>query len=222
MKKLFLSVVAAAMVFTFTSCGDDLVAPEIVFPTSTETPEFELGDEKAALEGVTAKDNKDGDVTASLKVDGVKFVGKAGLTYTAIDAANNEVSVLRDAIISAKRLEGNYSVESIDNLAADDDPNKSYTFPTVVALQKLDHTKLFVQNFAELEINVDLVGDGTGILTAEHSMDYSGTPAKLTVTASYGPTSNPEVWTLLIVNYKITKSGTGEVVGDYTDTYTLK
>lgn len=219
MKKLFLSVVAAAMVFTFTSCGEDLVAPEITFPTSTETPEFELGDEKAALEGVTAKDDKDGDVTASLKVDGVNFVGKAGLTYSAIDLANNEVSVLRDAIISAKRLEGNYSVSSVDNFDPSADP---YTFVSNVTLSKVDHTMLIINNFGELGYNVDLKGNGTDVLTAEHTIDYSGVPAKLTVTASYGPTSNPEVWTLLIVNYKITKSGTGEVVGDYTDTYELK
>ena len=218
MKKLFLSVVAAAMVFTFTSCGDDLVAPEIVFPTSTETPEFELGDEKAALEGVTAKDNKDGDVTASLKVDGVKFVGKAGLTYTAIDAANNEASVLRDAIISAKRLEGTYSVSSIDNFFPDDDAHK---FTATVSLSKLDHTVLIFPNFGDLNKEISLVGDGKGSFTGESTMDYSGTPAKLTVTATYGPTSNPEVWTLLIVNHKQTLPD-GEVVLDYTDTYTLK
>ena len=68
----------------------DLKAPEITFPDTelVYTPGDGLN---VLLAGVTAEDNEDGDVTASLTVESVLVLSDSELlvTYTAEDAAKN-------------------------------------------------------------------------------------------------------------------------------------
>ena len=113
MRKLFVPFVAlAATALVFTSCKEDTTKPEIKLPTDALI--IDLGDEAAALKGVTAEDNKDGDVTKSIKVTGLDFVGAVELKYSAFDAANNEGTANRKVTIKAGGLKGNYRVTDVD------------------------------------------------------------------------------------------------------------
>lgn len=74
---------------------DDVTAPEIALPASNEVVEGSTFD---ALEGVTATDDRDGDVTASLQVEGevdTSALGEYTLVYTATDAAGNVAEATR-------------------------------------------------------------------------------------------------------------------------------
>ncbi len=75
----------------------DTKAPVIAF--SSEVLELSARDPKEVLlQGVTATDDKDGDVTASLVVAQLQLVGKEGVvrvTYAAFDAAGNVTKAAR-------------------------------------------------------------------------------------------------------------------------------
>ena len=77
---------------------DDGKAPEITF--SGGMPEISVQDpEEALLQGVSARDNKDGDVTGSLVVESVKLTDKDGtisVTYAAFDQAGNVSKASRE------------------------------------------------------------------------------------------------------------------------------
>ncbi len=80
---------------------DDVTAPEIAFPESSEVVK---GTEFDALAGVTAADDRDGDVTASLTVAGsvdTSTLGEYTLTYTATDAAGNVAEAERVVTVVA-------------------------------------------------------------------------------------------------------------------------
>ena len=69
----------------------DTEAPKIT--VDTKQLEVSVQDDKSALlQGVTARDNRDGDVTASLLVENIRLLDKAGtvtVTYAAFDKAGN-------------------------------------------------------------------------------------------------------------------------------------
>ncbi|MDP3952565.1 MAG: DUF5011 domain-containing protein [Microbacterium sp.] len=78
---------------------DDVTAPEISVPA---TGEVEQGTEFDPLEGVTATDDRDGDLTSSIEVAGtvdVDTLGDYELVYTVSDAAGNEASVTRTVTV---------------------------------------------------------------------------------------------------------------------------
>ncbi|MBQ7801730.1 MAG: hypothetical protein IJ375_05345 [Oscillospiraceae bacterium] len=79
--------------------GTDTKAPEITI--SPETPQVSVRDSRELLlQGVTAEDRTDGDVTASLVVESVKLTdsdGTVNVTYAAFDAAGNVAKAERQA-----------------------------------------------------------------------------------------------------------------------------
>ncbi|WP_243228577.1 immunoglobulin-like domain-containing protein [Microbacterium sp. CIAB417] len=78
---------------------DDVTAPEITLPDSNEV---EQGTAFDPLDGVTATDDRDGDLTASIEVTGsvdVDALGAYELVYTVSDAAGNETSITRTVTV---------------------------------------------------------------------------------------------------------------------------
>jgi hypothetical protein len=120
MKKLFVLTIAAVSLSLFTvGCGDknkeednDIIPPIISF-SSDDTLILDLGDKTAALSGVTAKDDVDGNITRSIKLlteTELETIGPAILKYSVSDAANNQVTAERPAIIRSGKLAGKYEV----------------------------------------------------------------------------------------------------------------
>ena len=187
MKKLFVPIVAMATVLVFTSCNpEDKVAPEITLPADALV--IDLGDETAALKGVTAKDDKDGDVTNSLKVAGLDFVGKGNLKYSAKDKSDNVGEAKRDVTIKADKLFGTYFVEMVDQ---SDGSKVTYT---VKAEASTANTKVVITNFAGQSLSIAFEGDGkTTTLTTDKVYDleyvdpvtHVKTAGHLTGTATY-------------------------------------
>ena len=80
----------------FLYAGEDRTAPVIVF--GEEEPVYREGmDETELLEGVTARDERDGDVTDSLLIEKISGTGEGSVivTYVARDEANNVEKVSR-------------------------------------------------------------------------------------------------------------------------------
>ncbi len=80
-----------------TQLASDHVAPEIFMEESLE---LSVNDPQSVLlQGVTARDDRDGDVTDSLLVEKVKLVDKSGkmrVTYAAFDSAGNVAKAARE------------------------------------------------------------------------------------------------------------------------------
>ena len=77
----------------------DTKAPEINM--DTQIPEVSVKEPKSALlQGITARDNKDGDVTASLVVENITLLssdGRLSVDYAAFDSAGNVAKATREA-----------------------------------------------------------------------------------------------------------------------------
>lgn len=218
MKKSILSVLAIALAFAFTGCKDDLVAPEITLPEDAATPVFQLGDTQSALEGVTANDAKDGDVTANLSVLGLDYVGNTTLVYSAFDAANNVATAERPAVVGAARLCGTYSVSSMDMDFPEDDP---IVYTATVKLSSVSATRILIDNFASLNAEGEAYGDGTNTLVIDCAVETKAGTGQAKGTITYGPTSTEGVYTLLVADYTIEVPNTSEKF-HLVDTFTLK
>ncbi|WP_313817560.1 LamG-like jellyroll fold domain-containing protein [Citricoccus sp.] len=86
-------------VFTAAAAGTDTVAPELTVP---EAATLTVGDEFDPLAGVSATDNTDGDVTASVQVIGSVDTSMAGaytLTYVVEDANGNQAIASRAVVV---------------------------------------------------------------------------------------------------------------------------
>lgn len=102
MKKSFLAILTLAAIgvtalFCFIYVTEDRQGPIISVPDEPIT--FKIGDsEEKLLEGVTAKDKRDGDVTDSLCIEKIQIGDdgtKATITYVAKDSKNNITKVKR-------------------------------------------------------------------------------------------------------------------------------
>ncbi len=84
---------------TMEKMRSDTKAPEIIL--DAQLPEVSVADPKnALLQGITAKDNKDGDVTASLVVESIRLLdsdGRLSVGYAAFDSAGNVAKATREA-----------------------------------------------------------------------------------------------------------------------------
>lgn len=221
MKKMFLSVAVVAMMVAFTSCKNDNQAPVITLPEDVDVPVFDLGDAAAALVGVTANDNVDGDVTENITVSGLEYVGAGEVVYSVLDQANNEGVATRAAKISSGKLGGAYKVSSVDLDDPDADP---YTYNVTAAKSDMDPAKLIVTNFFGSGWNLTLVGNGKDyVLECDQPLrvTYGDGQVSINVTATYGPTSDGG-YTLLVMTYTIIDAVTNEVIGSYEDTLELR
>lgn len=104
MQFLLLVLIAACLaVFygyrTLDSLRTDKKAPEITM--DTQIPELSVKDPKTALlQGITATDHTDGDVTSSLVVESINLLDSSGrlmVSYAAFDSAGNVAKAQREA-----------------------------------------------------------------------------------------------------------------------------
>ena len=104
---------------------DDTTAPVITLPESSA---MEKGTAFDPMEGVSASDDIDGDVTAAIQVSGSVDTSKAGeytLTYTVTDAAGNKATAVRIVTVTDKTAL-NALVEDLLALDEDDFTEESW------------------------------------------------------------------------------------------------
>ena len=97
-----LSVLAFALAIYYTQFYKDVVPPEIRMDADVITVSAADGDE-ALLRGVTATDNRDGDITGTVLVDGVSQLtgpNAARVRYIVFDAAENAATASRTVVYS--------------------------------------------------------------------------------------------------------------------------
>ena len=97
-----LSVLAFALAIYYTQFYKDVVPPEIRMDADVITVSADDGDE-ALLRGVTATDNRDGDITGAVLVDGVSQLtgpNAARVRYIVFDAAENAATASRTVVYS--------------------------------------------------------------------------------------------------------------------------
>ena len=97
-----LSVLAFALAIYYTQFYKDVVPPEIRMDADVITVSAADGDE-ALLRGVTATDNRDGDITGAVLVDGVSQLtgpNAARVRYIVFDAAENAATASRTVVYS--------------------------------------------------------------------------------------------------------------------------
>lgn len=91
-------ILAALCIFLY--LGQDRTEPIITLPETKISYTSSITEEKL-LEGITAYDREDGDVTSSLLIEKISETadGKVIVTYAAVDSANNvgEASRILDA-----------------------------------------------------------------------------------------------------------------------------
>jgi len=171
MKKLFVPIVALATMCLFTNCQKDETAPEITIPGDALT--IDLGDATAALKGVTAKDDKDGDVTSSLKVTaGLDYVGVGTLTYSVEDKAGNVATKTRPVTIKPDKLFGQYVLTQTDTsgsssypVIVDKDPDVSTVNVLVTNIYNNTTKWIFAGDGKTMElkpIKTYMLDEGTG------------------------------------------------------------
>ncbi len=217
MKKLFLSTIALAMVFAFTSCKDDVTPPEITLPTDASVPVFQLGDKTAALNGVTAKDKKDGDVTSNLGVEGLEYVDSAAtLIYSVSDEAANMAVANRTATISAEKLFGNYGVSEI---VVGGSGNPDTYNVTVGASQVKGKAALIIDNFYESwqATFVGKAGEATLEMIPFTVTSDGGATATVSGQCTY---SNNGTYTLVKATWKLAEANKPDI--EMEATYTVR
>ena len=92
MKRFITILLTVSLVFILVACGKD-EAPEI---KGADDVSITVGGAFVALDGITATDKEDGDITSSITVSGsydVDAIGTYDITYTVKDSADNETIV---------------------------------------------------------------------------------------------------------------------------------
>ena len=119
----------------YTDSSADELAPILTVPTETV---IHKGDAFDPMEGVSAQDLHDGDLTASIQVSGTVNTEKAGaytLTYTVSDLAGHIVSVKRtvsvkdvQTLLTSGETDWKYREDNVDPAAGSED-RTSWTAP---------------------------------------------------------------------------------------------
>ena len=211
MKKLFVPIVAVATMLAFTSCGDDQTAPEITLPT--EGIVINLGDEEAALKGVTAKDDKDGDVTNALRVEGLDWVGAGELVYLVKDKANNEASLKRtNATVRSEKLKGTYVVdERGPSFLTGQDTTMTYN--VAVDEDRDSHTQIVISNFFDA-YTAKFAGNGKSTTLAMIPLEIdlnADNVTDMTITGSAAYTKSGANYKLSTCDFVTTYATSGKV-----------
>jgi len=215
MKKLLVSVVALAMAFAVTSCGkDDVTAPEITLPSDELV--IDLGDDEAAFKNVTAKDDKDGDVTNSLTVEGLDYVGKGTLTYYAKDNAGNVGKEEKNVTIKADKLFGGYAV--VEKCEED---GVTQTYDVQVAKSGVSQTELLMNNFYGYD-NVRFIGDGKSTTLTMEKFNATADGEKFEITGSATYKKGTSQYEIVTATFKVTWEDTDFGVDNYTMTFRLQ
>jgi hypothetical protein len=183
--KAFASIIMLVSLPLFlTNCGGGgkEIPPDITHPVisfiNNDTINIDLGDKTAALAGVIATDDVDGDITSSIQVSGeLESVGFSTLRYDVSDKAGNKAATVERVVcVRSGKLAGEYSVTAVEKTS-------SYTPPpcTIVVIEKKNDyngrpTELEIKGLHPVKNNVkggfDFVnffigGDGQKKLKAE-------------------------------------------------------
>ena len=124
---------------------------EITFPDVPLV--IDLGDEYAALNGVRAKDAKGRDVTNSLKVTNLDYVGNGSLTYSAEDNEGNIATKIRPVTIKSNKLLGKYT----SNITGP----SSLHFNSANVTSSSKNTELVISSLIYSNSSAVFAGDGT-------------------------------------------------------------
>ena len=176
MKKSILSLTAMAMLFAFTSCSsDDVTAPELTVPAEA-LEEIDLGDEDAAMLGVTAEDKTDGDVTELIDIINLDNAGEVTLTYSVADDAGNKASKDRAATIKTDKLAGAYDISvSIDG-------GEPTVYDGVVQQSSTVYNKILISDI--IDGNIGAICQGTGFTVESVSVDFGEGLGSATLTGT--------------------------------------
>ena len=131
---------------------------EITFPAGTLV--IDLGDISAALEGVIAKSSNGNDITDSLLIIGLAYVGNGTLTYymNSFDLWSGGNIKTRPVTIKPDKLFGNYSATETD---LSDGTESTYN---VTVTASSDITKLEITNFFNGGVTAVFEGNGKSTL----------------------------------------------------------
>jgi hypothetical protein len=223
MKKIIVLIVAAmSLSLVIFNCGKDdddkgknkdTTSPVISLP-SNDTLILDLGDKTAALSGVIAKDDKDGEITTSIELLGdLETVGFTTLKYTVYDEAKNKGTAERPAIVKSRKLVGRYDVEiqQTESLPM---------APFVMTITEKNVTGLSVKNFHAIEdikdrwnpATITLIADGPGKFKIHEDGKFpllsegNSVYEKITGEVSYGKDDKGEY---IITSFSYTISGDG-------------
>jgi hypothetical protein len=213
MKKLFISFAAIAilgsLIFLSSCKKDDTSAPTLTLKGDA-TITIDLGDTYTDL-GATANDDKDGDISSKVKVQGIPAntneAGEYTITYNVEDAAGNTATELtRILYIRTNKLAGQYDVKESNDIDTTTTP-----YNITVTQSSTAYNKLIISNFGAYgnSILVDAIVDKADISIPAQSFTVSG--IKYTISGSGGTyDGSPSVFKLLTIKYnsKWTDSGT--------------
>ncbi len=221
MKKTFLSIVTLVSLSLFISCGDDggnkekeddTTKPTITLPGS-DTLILDLGDKAAALSGVKANDDVDGNITSSIQISNTfETIGYEKIEYVVYDAAQNKGTAERDAIVRSGKLAGTYTLA----ITPEDGSNP---FNYAITVSEKDITALLANGFHQVAANpngwdnVIFIENGPNQLKIEEkTVLYDGDDYILTGDATYDKNNN--VYQLVSITYTLTRK-----VGSASETY---
>ncbi|MDR2406904.1 MAG: hypothetical protein LBE13_02155 [Bacteroidales bacterium] len=149
MKKVFvLTITVISLSLFMISCKDkeenDTTPPTISF-TDNDILILDLGDKTAAMKGVIAKDDVDGDITSSITLltdlAELETIGYITLKYSVSDAAKNTVTAERPAVVSSRKLTGRYEVTMLP------EGLEIPLTPFIITVSELETVKLNITNF---------------------------------------------------------------------------
>ncbi|MDR0603475.1 MAG: hypothetical protein LBG80_04130 [Bacteroidales bacterium] len=145
MKKVFvLTITVIGLSLCIVGCKEEKEEKDTTPPTisflSNDPLVLDLGDKTAAMEGITAIDDVDGDITKSITLlTELETIGSLTLKYTVSDAAKNTATAERPAIIRSGKLAGEYDVSI---LSEDSVPYGTYT----ITISERDTVNLTIKN----------------------------------------------------------------------------
>ena len=204
-------IAITSLAVVFTNCKPeeekDVTPPTIIVPSGVI--DVDLGDKVAALKGITASDEKDGDLTASIKVlSEMERIGLDTIKYEVYDAAGNKATATRVVKVTCNKItEGKvvlYNVEYTDVRT-----NVVRTYPNPMEVTE-DQTGVafVVTRFHYLGNNiVKFISDGPRRLKIEekHIPGYSPAGATLSGDVTFGSTDETKSkYNLISFRYKFT------------------
>lgn len=120
-------IATASLALVFTGCPKPETEPEPdtslpIIKVANDTIEVDLGDKTAVLKDVTASDDTDGDITASIKItneNALESIGYNTIFFEVSDAAGNKATAKRVVMVKSEKLVGRYDV----TLTTPENPN---------------------------------------------------------------------------------------------------
>ena len=217
--RTIIAVVGLALVFagcpgTKTEELPDVTSPTINVPSGVI--EVGLGDKDAVSKGVTASDEKDGDLTKSIRLlSEVERIGLDTVKFEVTDAAGNKGMATRIIKVKSGKLAGKYNVHYKDVKP----PNKGGTYPIEVFEDAT--VRLIVSTFHYFTARqITLISDGTKRLKIEEGLfPHDGDRYHLEGSVTFeSADATKSQYNLVSFNYVFTPDNPSLGVQEYTAT----